>query len=206
MQTWVLLERQGQKYFLEMPHVRYYEFATRNFIKFQEQSKLVDKLLKKTIVMPKEDDKAAWYEYHNSMINVLLYSALSLEAYINYYGTRYDIPFNNDLERLSTLNKFKMYPTIKTRRTIDIEALNVIKKFFKLRDGFVHAKPERLKHGVDSPDESNSASAVIEREDKGKIMCDLNYVYQSIFKIDDDEKKMQVKTPWLHQFIKREED
>ncbi|MEJ2445761.1 MAG: hypothetical protein P8Y42_20315, partial [Exilibacterium sp.] len=62
-------------------------------------------------MLSKTEAEENWWEYHECMINTLIYGALSLEAYINYYAKRYEIPFSNDLEqKLSTYNKWKMYP------------------------------------------------------------------------------------------------
>ena len=195
MQSWSVLERSGKLFFLEMPHIRYYEFATRNFIKFQDFSAVVDKLRDKSISMTKVDEDSAWYDYHNSMINILIYGALSLEAYMNFYAKKYEIPFNNETERLPTLHKWRMYPTIKTGKPLPPEVLKTIKSFFNLRDEFVHPKPTRLEHGKDVPDDHKNASAVLERKDKGELMNELNSVYKAIFKLDKDEDEAQIKTP-----------
>lgn len=203
MITWIVLEQGGKKYFLEMPHVRYYTFAFRNFARYQEKSQVVAVLRKDKDHLPPVQAENAWWEYHESMINVLVYGALSLEAYINYYAKRYDIPFNTEFEKkLSTLNKWKMYPTFKMNKQIDRSAIDTIKKVFKLRDEFVHPKPERIIQDA-KPYEGKSAAAELEKMDKARLLKDINAVFSAMFNIDTDEAEAHQKQPWLLDLIKK---
>lgn len=111
---------------------------------------------------------------------------------------RYDIPFHNDFERsLSTINKWKVYPRLKNGRTLDVNALKVIKKVFELRDDIVHPKPERILAGSKEPAKGKSAQAKIERIDKGEMIIELNSVFQAVHRIDEDERAEYEKRPWL---------
>jgi hypothetical protein len=204
MTRWIVVELQGTKYLLEQPHIQYYEFASRNFIKHQNLFKVVEQLRKNENALPKQEADNAWFEFHETMINVLLYGALSLEAYMNYYAKMYDIPFNNDFEsNLSTLNKWKIYPTLKLKKTIDGGKLKKLKEIFVLRDGFVHPKPERVVKDPSIPYKGKSAGAILEKLDKGQLLADINSIYQDLFKIDQEEQKAHDKAPWLCTLNKR---
>ena len=205
MTRWIVIERQGVTYFLEQPHIQYYEFAIRNFIKHQNISQLIDKLRVDKDLLPQKESDDAWFEYHETMVNVLLYGALSLEAYINFYAKMYDIPFNNDFEsNLSTLNKFKIYPTLKLNKTIDGDAIKILKNVFKLRDGFVHPKPERVVKDPKVTYKGKSSGAILEKLDKGQLLVDINSIYGALFKIDKDERVAHTKIPWLCKLKKHE--
>lgn len=198
MLSWVVTEHAGEKFFLEMPHLLYYEFAKRSFITHQQLKPDVQAAFAKTPEQKTVEVDSVLYANRLAMNDVLVYSALSLEAYINYYAMRYDIPFHKDFERnLSTINKWKVYPNLKTRRSLDGEALKTIKKIFKLRDDIVHPKPERIKAGITEPPKGASAQAQIEQIDKGQLIIELNSVYEAMFKIDTDEKAEYEKQPWL---------
>ena len=126
--------------------------------------------------------------------------AFSLEAYINYYAAHYDIPFHNDYEKsLSTVNKWKIYPSLKINKTLEKPALDIIQKVFKLRNEIVHPKPERIKHGSVQPGNKSikNIQGIIEVMDKGQFFIDVTSVFSSIFKIDPEEKKIYNDGPWL---------
>jgi len=197
------IEHSGQLYLIELPHVQYYSFATRNFIKHQELSPTIEKLRNKTIKIQNEND--IWFQHHETMINTLLYSALSLEAFINYYAIRYEIENTKDYERsLSTTTKWKLYPKLKTGKTIDTDAIGIIKKIFKLRNGFAHPVPQKVKARQKKPTyKDNSHGATLERLDKGQLISDVNSVYQAIFNIDEDEQLRHKQIPWLMKMTKR---
>jgi hypothetical protein len=181
-----------------MPHLLYYEFAKRSFITHQQLIPEVKKAFSKSTPQDSVTNENVLYANRLAMNDVLVYSALSLEAYINYYAMRYDISFHNDFERsLSTINKWKVYPNLKTRKSLDGAALKTIKKIFKLRDDIVHPKPERIKAGASEPANGKSAQAQIEKVDKGQLLIELNSIYEAMFKIDKDEKAEYDKKPWL---------
>lgn len=198
MTRWIVIELQGKQYLLEQPHVQYYEFAIRNFIKHQNLFPVINSLRKNKDALPKAESDTAWFEFHETRINVLLYGALSLEAYINYYAKRYDLPFNDDFEsRLSTLNKWKIYPHLKLKKTIDGLRLKKLREIFDLRDGFVHPKPERVAKDPSTPYKGKSPGAKLEQLDKGQLLADINSIYQDLFRIDKDEEDAHKKAPWL---------
>lgn len=199
MLHWVVTEHAGQKSLLEMPHRLYYEFSVRAFKKVQQLKPALESARNDQSVEGKAEQKHLLYENRLAMNDVLVYGALSLEAYINYYAMRYDIPFHRDLERsLSTINKWKIYTNIKTRKTLDQEAIQIIKKVFSLRDEIVHPKPERVQSGVDSPPKGKSAQAQVETIDKGQLIIDINSVFEAVLKIDSDEKVEYEKQPWMY--------
>jgi len=200
---WIVTQHAGEKFFLEMPHRLYYEFSVRAFGKVQEFRPIIESALKDKSVEGKKKLEHILYENRLAMNDVLVYGGLSLEAYINYYAMRYDLPFHRDLERsLSTLNKWKIYTNSKTRKTLDQDAIKVIQRIFSLRDEIVHPKPERVKAGTDSPPKGKSAQAQVESIDKGQLIIDINSVFKAVLKIDSDEKKEYEQQPWLYELRK----
>ena len=203
MLHWTVTERAGEKSFLEMPHILYYEFSVRAFTKFQEIKPALQEALKDESTDGNRNLENLLYENRMAMNDVLVYGALSLEAYINYYAMKYDIPFHRDLERsLSTVNKWKMYTNNKTRKTLDQDSIKTIKRVFSLRDEIVHPKPERVQADKTAPSKGKSAQAQIEILDKGQLIIDINNVFKSVLKIDNDEKKEYDEQPWLHELRK----
>jgi hypothetical protein len=198
MLNWVVTEHAGEKFLLEMPHLLYYEFAKRSFFTSQDLKPDVKAAFAKKSNQRTVDFENVIYANRLAMNDILIYSALSLEAYINYYAMRYDIPFHKDFEKsLSTVNKWKVYPNLKTRKSLDGSALKLIKKIFKLRDDIVHPKPERIRTGTTEPPKGTSAQAQLEEIDKGQLIIELNSIYEAMFKIDKDEKAEYEKKPWF---------
>lgn len=203
MLHWVVIEQNNKRYFLEMPHRLYYEFSVRSFIKSQELMPEINKIQSGNKSVPRASMEAVLYEQRQAMNNIPIYAALSLEAYINYYAARYEIPFQKDIDRLSTAKKWNILSNWKTRKPIEKGAIDKIKEIFDLRNQFVHAKPERVEHGTTEPPKGKSVQAQIEVLDKSKLIFDLNSIYEAIFKIDTDESNDYKKGPWLYQLQKK---
>lgn len=203
MLHWVVTKHAGEQFYLEMPHRLYYEFSVRSFTKVQEFRPILAASLNDKSQNGTEKQHQLLYENRLAMNDVLIYAALSLEAYINYYAMRYDVPFHRDLEKsLSTINKWKMYTNTKTRKTIDQRAIEIIKKIFRLRDDIVHPKPQRIKARSEAPNNNKNAQGQIESLDKGQLIIDLNSVYKAVFKIDKDENADYINIPWLSELKK----
>ncbi|KOO01792.1 hypothetical protein [Vibrio nereis] len=197
MLTGVIVEHAGEKAVLETPHELYYRFSAMAFERLQVNEPKIKSLLNKGKELTVHEVNIL-YENRLSMNNLVVYGALSLEAYINFYAIRYDIPFHNDFEKnLSTLNKWKIYPHLKTNKSLDGSAIKLIKEIFRLRDEIVHPKPNRIIIGDNKPYNGKSIQSKIELLDKGQYIVDLNSVYKAIFKIDLDEKKSYENAPWM---------
>lgn len=203
MLHWVVVEQNNKKYLLEMPHRLYYEFSVRSCIKSQELMADIKRVQAENKGNHSGELEALLYEQRLSMINVPIYAALSLEAYINYYASRYGMPFQKDIDRLSTVKKWNIYSNWKTKKTIEKDALDKIKEIFDLRDQIVHSKPELVEHGTEEPPKGKSVQAKIEVIDKSKLIYDLNCIYEAIFKIDSDENSDHKKEPWLYELRKK---
>lgn len=175
-----------------------------NFIKHQNLSVAIDKLRNSKNPGHDKQETDTWFEHHETMINVLLYGALSLEAFINYYAVRYEITNVKDYERnLTTSSKWKLYPFLKTGSYINSDAVGIIKRIFTLRNKFVHPTPEKALAHQKNPTPSKSHGAQLEQLDKGQLLADINFVYKALFAIDADEASEHEKTPWLCQLHKR---
>jgi hypothetical protein len=197
MLSGVVVEHAGETAVLETPHDLYYKFSAMAFEKLQAYAPKIKPLFNKGKELT-DNELNILYENRLSMNNLVVYGALSLEAYINFYAIRYNIPFHNDFEKnLSTLNKWKIYPHLKTNKSLDGSAIKTIKEIFKLRDEIVHPKPNRIMVGDNKPYNGKSVQSKIELLDKGQYIVDLNSVYKAMFKIDSDEKKNYEEAPWM---------
>ena len=78
--SWVVTSHGGEQFFLEMPHLLYYEFAKRSFFKHQGFLAEVERIFKKTSMLKAPDQESVLYENRLAMNDVLVYGALSLEA------------------------------------------------------------------------------------------------------------------------------
>jgi len=203
MEAFIVIEADGEKQLLEMPHIRYYEFAVRNFKRHQVLSKTINKIRKNIIDLSEEEEKDAWYEFHNTSINTLIYSAFTLEGYINYYATKYKIPFHDEIEKkLTTKMKWEMYPKFKNKKSLSKTTLGLIKEIFDLRNDFVHPKPMKYSASGKSK-KDNSATARLEKKNKGQLINQLNSIIKALFKIDEDENMHHEQQPWLKIMIKQ---
>lgn len=138
------------------------------------------------------------YEDRLAMNDILIYSSLSLEAYINYYAERYNIRIRKNPKReLSTVEKWKLYPKLKTGKVLNQNELKAIKNIFKLRNNIVHPKPDRIELETTQPYKGFGAQARVEKLDKEQLLINLNLVYEAIFKIDTHERDDHLKNPWL---------
>ncbi|WP_444924524.1 hypothetical protein ACJJH9_05115 [Microbulbifer sp. DLAB2-AF] len=132
------------------------------------------------------------------MNSVAIFAALSLEAYINYYAVRYEIPFHKDTDRLSTSQKWNIYTNWKVKKSVKEQTIANIRKIFKLRNTLVHAKPELGEMGGDLPPEGKSGQAQIELTGLGELIIDLNSIYEDTFSIDPDESSEYKESSWLY--------
>ena len=197
MLSGVIVEHAGERAVLETPHELYYKFTAMAFEKLQAYDPKIKPLFNKGKELT-ADELNLLYENRLNMNNLVVYGALSLEAYINFYAIRHNIPFHNDFEKnLSTVNKWKIYPHLKTNKSLDGAAIKQIKAIFKLRDEIVHPKPNRIIIGDNKPYNGKSVQSKIELLDKGQYVVDLNSVYKAMFKIDSDERESYGQNPWM---------
>jgi len=189
----VYLKRKGGEYFLERSHQLYYEFVIQSCIDDFELSK---KIRNQANSLGKDKiDKSLLYSQRLSMNNVAIYSALSLEAYANYYSSRYEIPFRNDVDRLSTVKKLNIFINWKNGKSLPNDVSKKVKNIFSLRDDFVHTKPEIIDKNTDDP--MKGVQAKIEGMNRIELFNDLNFVYRKVISLDDEESKDLAKYHWI---------
>jgi hypothetical protein len=187
----------SEKFWMEMPHVLYYEFLTRSFFKQQSLYDEEIRVKRESTGNLTREDESVLYDRRLAMNDVLIYAALSLEAYINYYSKKYEIPFHKDLEKTSSINKYKIFIQIKTGKSISHESIKLIKSIFWHRNEIVHPKPHKIKVGSKPGSEAVPIQQKIETMNLGKLIQELNIVYKEIFELDNDEKVIYEQNPWL---------
>ncbi len=191
----VCVEIENKSHWIEMPHRLYYEFVHKSLLTLQSLKPEVSKIHASKDFCKTNLDKL--YENQMAMNGVVVYSALALEAYINYYATRYAIAFHKDYEKsLSTLNKWKIYPHLKTKKILSEDVLEKIKKIFKLRNDIVHPKSSKAVVGG-AQSGSLNIQKKIKSMDMKSFVVDLNSIFNAVSKIDGDEKAMNKQNPWL---------
>ncbi|KOO10558.1 hypothetical protein AKJ18_33630, partial [Vibrio xuii] len=85
MLTGVIVEHAGEKAVLETPHELYYRFSAMAFERLQVNEPKIKSLLNKGKELTVHEVNIL-YENRLSMNNLVVYGALSLEAYINFYA------------------------------------------------------------------------------------------------------------------------
>lgn len=117
-------------------HFRFYEIAYYNYLKAKELIEELDKAAEKQI----EKTKAI----NRHIFVTVIFSALTLEAYINHYGrAKLSKTYcKNYLDKLSTVSKWVIIPRLVTGNQIstDCQSFEYLKWLFKLRDTIVHSK------------------------------------------------------------------
>lgn len=74
--------------------------------------------------------------------NCIVYSALFLESFINFYGVMHQIPNIKHFETSLTIrNKWRIYPNIAVGKQISGAAIKTLGDIFTKRDDIVHYKP-----------------------------------------------------------------
>ena len=82
------------------------------------------------------------------MLGTVVFSAVTLEGAINFFGRLNDIPYYKDVEKsLSALNKWRLFPRLVGKPPIKEHVLERIDLVFALRDRVVHPKPKLVELG-----------------------------------------------------------
>lgn len=78
----------------------------------------------------------------------VIFSALTLESFINHYGSHLDPDLFNALDR-SNLAKWQLFPMLRCGKKLASggTAMNSIQAIFKIRDRLVHDKPHSFTFG-----------------------------------------------------------
>jgi len=132
-----------------------------------------------------ENAKKDWGKFHELLrmqamasTSYVIYCALYLEAYINFYGVSNNIPNIRDYESsLSIKNKWRIYPQIVTGKQISGDAIKTLGVIFGRRDDIVHLKPrtEKAKHKA------------LLIEDSLELINGVNFIRRELAKIDPNE-------------------
>ena len=110
----------------------------------------------------------------------VLYCALYLESFINFYGVANNIANIRDYElSLSIKNKWRIYPQIVTGKQISGSAIKILGGIFERRDDIVHFKPRTSK--------AKHQGLLI--KDGLQLINGVHFVRRELAKIDP-------KTPW----------
>lgn len=100
------------------------------------------------------EDKSVDAQRRRLMAVSVVFSALTLEAFINSYGhNKLGEDVVKLLDRIPIGSKWSLYPELacKKRLTTGGAALNAVKKLFQLRDALVHAKPRTAVYSENRP-------------------------------------------------------
>jgi len=82
----------------------------------------------------------------------VVFSALTLESFINHYGSLLGADVFKKLDRKSNAEKWRLFPELRCGKTLASggTAMEGIKAIFKIRDQLVHDKPHSFTFGPDS--------------------------------------------------------
>jgi hypothetical protein len=130
-------------------HEEFFNIALDNYRQIERLNSEIDQRIKNSGKRPYEDEVILWIAQTNDAIGrlaliVIMFSALSLEAYINYYGiTRLSKGyFENHLDRLDVFSKWIIIPRVVTGKQLDAgsKALQDLAWLITTRNRFVHYK------------------------------------------------------------------
>ncbi len=79
--------------------------------------------------------------YRTFKLGTVLFSAVTLEALINFYAKQLDLQSYAENERIPTLKKWRIYPKLAHGNQVPEHVLQRIDLVFKLRDRVAHPKP-----------------------------------------------------------------
>lgn len=203
MHTGILLTNEnGEKFILEKQFQLYYSFTLNSFSMIQAVYPKYSEVRNrkgKTEELSKEDRMHlhSFIFYSSSLV---LYAALTLEAYINYYGARY-LKLNTKLRKLKVREKWKQY--IQQHLNVDLgdETYEKIHTIIDLRNQLAHSKAEIITLGTDDDKWKDNIQAKLEILDKGQFVFDLNSIFKKVFEIDQSEREDSEKNPWLIEIV-----
>lgn len=137
-------------------HITYYAIAHQNYCLLEQL--VIERDQRKV----KNDRDVDFHCEKNAAIQqiamvTIIFSALTLEAFINYYGfekfsTNF---FNNHLDKLNTISKWLILPRLVVGKQLntDGQSYELLKWLFKLRDSLVHFKTKKKRICDLNPDE-----------------------------------------------------
>lgn len=135
-------------------HEEFFNIALDNYRKIERMNSELDRKIKKAGKRPDEDEAIQWVAETNDAIGrlaliVIVFSALSLEAFINHYGiTKLSKGyFENYLDRLDVFSKWIITPRVVTGKRLDpgSRALQDLAWLITARNRFVHYKSRVVK-------------------------------------------------------------
>ncbi|MBH0026156.1 hypothetical protein I6F53_04075 [Pseudoalteromonas sp. SWN29] len=196
MHTGILLKNDdGETYILEKQYELYYNFTVDCFFSIQAAYPKYKEAREKSGQLSKEDRLHihSFIFYSNSFV---LYAALTLEAYINYYGARY-LKLSNRLKNLRVRDKWKDYIKLKLDIDLDKETNEKISKIINLRNTLAHSNAEKVLLNTSDNGWEKNIQARLEVLDKGQFLFDLNSIFKRVFEFDESEKKDFENNHWL---------
>lgn len=176
-------------------HDKYFKIALDNFEKIEILRKDVDTINRKKHEKKfTDDDVQAIAEINDSIgelaLIVIIFSALSIEAYINHYAiTRFSKNhFNKYLDKLDLFSKWILVPRIVTNKQLDpgSKSLQDVDWLIALRNKMVHYKSKQIQ--IDEVKKSDFLWA----EDAEKAIKTVRNLVLSLKRIDE-----KVDVEWM---------
>ena len=197
MLNFVCVEREGRKFALEMPHIMYCKMAKSYLVKWSEMKKLVNDVYEKKYDHDVSERERIISENRFAMNGLILYSVLSLEAYINYYREKYRVSYGNESFELSTLKKWMIYVERKLGKRLNKKIYNEIRTLFKIRNKLVYPESDLIVIGEGIGKGGYGVQAQVEKINKWEFILGINRIYEEIIKVDKDEAILYSKDKWL---------
>lgn len=177
----VMIEKGGVKKYLEKAHMDYYAHVLSS----------IEHALKYAVKIEKngDEDYKNYQKLDMFKKSIVLYSAMSLEAFINYYATRYEIGYGDKLRNVKPALKLELFIELKTSKKISNATLGTVGEIFQLRNSIAHTKARTVtKKGKEY---DKSIHAILERYDFVNLIKRFNAVFTEISEIDDDEHDLK---------------
>jgi len=170
---------------MEMPHYQFYPLLIESWNKYATASKENSRLHKenngKQIFTP--EMKKVGLEQRSGKYGLIIYGALTLEGFINFYGEFHDIKGIRDFESsLGTVNKWRIYPQLVLNKHMKKESIDFLKSIFSLRNQLVHKKVKK-----EEP-YATDGKKYFTQQNGGKLLNKVNFILRNIEEIDEKIK------------------
>jgi elongation factor P--beta-lysine ligase len=179
----VVIEKDGNQHFLEAAHCDYYSHM---FTSLQLALEVAQQIESNT-------GKSSTLLFQNLDMyrkSIIIYGALSIEAFVNYYSARHKLSYREELRNVKVDTKLKLFVQHKTNKLLSGESVGIIRKLFKLRNDIVHTKAIAIaKNGLSKTEQSIHAR--LERFDFVTLIIEINNVFAEISQLDNDEEDLQ---------------
>lgn len=167
---------------MEMPHYQFYPIMIESWNQYATASKASSKLHKENEGRPfvyTSEMKMLGLQQRTGKFGLIIYGALTLEGFINFYGEFHDIKGIRDFESsLSTINKWRIYPKLVLNKEMKKESIDFLRSIFSLRNQLVHKKVKKTEPYA------TDGKKYFTMQNGGRLLNKVNFILRDIEQLD----------------------